>query len=339
MNTILRPLLALCLLSTLNLELSTSANAQGSLTPPAGPPVASMKTLDQVEARTPLVAGAPGVAIDGAGTITISQPGSYYLTRNVTITTNVNGIEINADATVDLNGFGIIGTAAAITTGDAITIATGANATVRNGFIKGGTTLAGTTYTRAGFEFGVFADAPAAGVISSVNVSDLQVSAVRGNGIFLRRVSRVDRCTVQVVGGSGINGAYWGRVDSPTADPGIMCVVTGCHASNCGGQFGIGATNVSASFGHTNSAAGDSYSAACGILAYQVDHSTGWATGPGGSIAIGTFKYGIHGFIISYSSGKSGTDTDNAIKAYTTAVACGSQGGTIFSPQKHLGTP
>ncbi len=49
-------------------------HAQGSLTPPPGPPAPVMKTLDQVEARTPLNAGQPGVSINNAtGTITISQ--------------------------------------------------------------------------------------------------------------------------------------------------------------------------------------------------------------------------------------------------------------------------
>ncbi|HEY1120852.1 MAG TPA: hypothetical protein VGE67_04595, partial [Haloferula sp.] len=53
-----------------------AAFAQGPLTPPPGAPAPLMKSLDQIEARTPLVAGQAGVAIDSNGTITISQPGS-----------------------------------------------------------------------------------------------------------------------------------------------------------------------------------------------------------------------------------------------------------------------
>jgi hypothetical protein len=41
--------------------------AQGSLTPPPGAPAPTMKTLDQIEARTP-ISSAP---------FTISAPGSY----------------------------------------------------------------------------------------------------------------------------------------------------------------------------------------------------------------------------------------------------------------------
>jgi hypothetical protein len=61
--------LALFLL-TLNPQFST-CSAQGSLTPP-GAPAPAMKTLAQIEPRTP-IASAP---------FTISAPGSYYLTTH-----------------------------------------------------------------------------------------------------------------------------------------------------------------------------------------------------------------------------------------------------------------
>src|SRR6185295_16428367 len=87
------------LFSTLNPQLST-ALAQGPLTPP-GAPAPTMKTLDQVEART-LISSAP---------FTISQPGSYYLTANLTVSSG-NAITIAASGvTLDLNGFTISSTA------------------------------------------------------------------------------------------------------------------------------------------------------------------------------------------------------------------------------------
>lgn len=90
-------LAAALLLAALNAQLTTSF-AQGSLTPP-GAPAATMKTLAQIEPRTP-IAAAP---------FTISEPGSYYLTTNL-IAANGNIITITTNnITLDLNGFALMG--------------------------------------------------------------------------------------------------------------------------------------------------------------------------------------------------------------------------------------
>jgi len=71
----------------------------GSLTPP-GAPAPTMKTLAEVEPRTP-ISSIP---------ITISEFGSYYLTGNLTGLPGTNGITIISDSvTIDLNGFALIG--------------------------------------------------------------------------------------------------------------------------------------------------------------------------------------------------------------------------------------
>src|SRR6478609_1827254 len=83
------------LLSALNSQLLTFA--QGSLTPPAGAPAPVMKSLSQIEPRTP-VSSAP---------FTINQPGSYYLTTNLTISSGTAITIATNDVTLDLNGFAL----------------------------------------------------------------------------------------------------------------------------------------------------------------------------------------------------------------------------------------
>ena len=56
--------------------LYATAQMGGDLTPPIGAPSKTYRTLDQIEARIPLVEGAAGVTISSDGGIVNSQPGS-----------------------------------------------------------------------------------------------------------------------------------------------------------------------------------------------------------------------------------------------------------------------
>jgi hypothetical protein len=104
----------------------------GPLDPPAGPVAPSYKTLSQIEPRV----DANTLPSSHVVRIIISQPGSYYLSANVTGASGIDGIVIQADnVTLDLNGFSVIG---APGSGYGISVpGTHSNITIRNGVVRG----------------------------------------------------------------------------------------------------------------------------------------------------------------------------------------------------------
>ena len=109
-NTQVRTVLSL---STLALIVTATFSFAGPLDPPAGPVASTYKTLNEVEPRTPIdAANTPG---DADSLFKITQPGSYYLTGNITGIAAKHGIEIvSSGVTIDLNGFELTGIAGSL---------------------------------------------------------------------------------------------------------------------------------------------------------------------------------------------------------------------------------
>jgi hypothetical protein len=119
----------LVLLALAALVVCSLSGYAGKLEPSASPGP-TMKTLDEVEARTPIhAADLP---------LTINKSGSYYLVEDITFTTmNTNAITIEAnDVTIDLNGFKIQGPASGTTGTGILKSGIGfVSATVMNGTV------------------------------------------------------------------------------------------------------------------------------------------------------------------------------------------------------------
>ena len=116
--------------------LSPSALPQGPLTPPPGTPAPTMKTLQQVEARTDL----NSLAGDAATICIITAPGSYYLTADLVGAAGKDTIRVATAGrvTIDLNGFALTSTG----TGRTAILLQPANdaVVIRNGIILAGGT-------------------------------------------------------------------------------------------------------------------------------------------------------------------------------------------------------
>lgn len=200
-----------------------SAFGQGSLTPP-GAPAPTMKSLDQIEARKPIAGGTTAV--------TISAPGSYYLTGNITIASG-DAITISAqNVNLDLNGF-TVATAATTPSGRAIVI-NDVRISVRNGNLYGVGYGGGGSYSGGGFVDGITSVNP---TCEGITVRDVSISGCASYGIKLfgngYAGSRIEHCFVDNVGIYGIGAS----------------IVQGCAVYNCNGTA-ISAIQVSDSSGY-----------------------------------------------------------------------------------------
>ncbi len=338
--------------------------AQGDLPPPAGAPVASMKTLTQVESRTDVqkLALAPPY--------TISAGGSYYLTGNITVAAGnaINITAVDGGVTLDLNGYTIRSTHAS-GSGIAINIASTSNyATIYNGQILCGTTYNGTSFVTKGFASGIVC-----GSSTGHQVRHVTVAGIAGDGIALSfGNSTVSNCIVQDCSGDGIaanivtdcgatsigkTGISGSSISNCTASSrsttslaGILGgVVSNCSGSSTGGP-GISGSAISGCFGTSSGNSADLVAKSYGIFSsVSISNSRGTSTNSWGLYVSNGSVSNSYGFAstttgggifasanVSFSTG--GCNGGTAIQAVN-AVACTSVFGTVTATNKSLGTP
>ena len=173
--------------------------AQGTLTPP-GAPAPTMKTLDQIEARRP-------ISQPGSFPILITQPGSYYLTKNLAVSSG-NGIDIDSHGvSVDLRGFTISSSASPFSGTGIRVLGERQNIAIQNGHISGTVTLNGSVYSGSGFQNGVYQ--ASGSVVRGARVSDISIVGCGNIGIYIAETNSlgatVERCSVELVGSTGIH--------------------------------------------------------------------------------------------------------------------------------------
>jgi hypothetical protein len=172
--------------STICLALSLPQARAGSLEPLPGAPAPSMKPLSDVEPRTAV----QSLAGDATALYVIGQPGSYYLTGDITTADpDKSGIRIASNnVTLDLTGFAVIGPGKGVGTGSGILFQSfGAGIVVRNGMVRdwGQYGVQGTGYRSSHFE-------------------DLRLLSNGANGLLAYDEATVVRCTAAVNGAGGI---------------------------------------------------------------------------------------------------------------------------------------
>jgi hypothetical protein len=248
-----------------------SSFGQGTLTPP-GAPAATMKSLAQIEPRLP-ISSAP---------FTISAPGSYYLTTNLTVS-SANAITISANnVTLDLGGFTIASTAPAAS-GAAIFLGTVTNVAIHNGYISSGVTNSNSgVFGGSGFSYGI---ADFGSYLFNARVKDVSVEGVLTVGISLGigTSSVVEACTVNVAGGTGI---YADSVSDSTAMNCGSYAINAGTTHNCTG-YGVGSGNGINAI-TANDCLGNSSGGGNGLTANTANNCNGSSSGSGTGLSANT---------------------------------------------------
>lgn len=238
------------------LQPSTAVDPKTGPTAPlngSGAPQPTMRTLYQVEPRTPLVAGSPGVTVSAGGNITIFLAGSYYLTGNLQIASGDAILIAVGNVTLDLAGFTISSTASPAEGNAIIASSSTGDYVVRNGFISGaGTVSAAGVFTGSRFQAGAYLYSPFHVTITDVHVEGASEIAIRTD-IGNTAVTLVDGCSVRNCG----SGIAAGRINNCTAVKIAGTALEGGVIQNSYGSsaagHGISGLVVNSCFGITTS--------------------------------------------------------------------------------------
>jgi parallel beta-helix repeat protein len=183
---------------------------------PSGPPGPTMKTLEEVEPRTPISQD------DIPLTITIS--GSYYLTENLfAVGFGPHVIEIaDDDITIDLRGFAITGSSEVAQANDCIVVSSGDNIEIKDGVVRDGIDDGIDTFAATNSR-----------IINIRAFNNTDRGITTGNG------STVLGCTARSNGGVGIKVGFGGLAENCTArenGSGIRAD-NGSAVINCAARF------------------------------------------------------------------------------------------------------
>ena len=258
---------------------------------PAAPPASTMKTLDQVEPRIPIT----------SVPLTISQSGSYYLTKNITAVGTAITVEAN-DVTIDLCGYTLKGPDTGINYG--IFMSSRKNIEIRNGTVRD-------------FYYGIVEDDEAnTGFAEGHRVIDVRAVSNTSSGISLSGGNHlVKGCTVNDNGFSATSyyvfGIYAGTGSTITGNTVYKNgTSTNSNTNKTYGIYaGIGSTITSNTvYKNGTSAAKDVY----GIYAAEGSTVTGCTVNDNGDSATSNV-YGISAGVGSMVNGN--TSNNNGYSA------------------------
>ncbi|MBC7771829.1 MAG: right-handed parallel beta-helix repeat-containing protein [Pyrinomonadaceae bacterium] len=229
----------------------------GPLDPPAGPVSPTYKTLAEVEPRMAVNAtNTPG----DAGTVyRITQPGSYYLTSNISGVALKHGVQISSSGvTLNLNGFDLMGVAGSLDgvsagMNDLTNIAV-VNGSIRNWGGRGidlGTMSANNCRVAEVLASGNIGYGIGTGAGSTITSCSAYNNS--GGGINVLSVCSITNCSVYDNAANGISAGQVCTVSNCTAftNTGVgVDTSSGCTITNCAAFFNTG-TGINTGSGST----------------------------------------------------------------------------------------